>query len=269
MYLYNIFFFFRCTHLLLLPITSFIVVLLPHLDTVSSFSLGITQDVPRVLLPFFRPFATFSHLRSHSLEILTVFNPFAQSNSCSSQPRMPKPLGYAGWPGHWYNKNRDIPCVAKGCDKVFHTVDEFGKRRFHWSSSSPLSPSYHDHHILLAMNSQSRCVWCNYHSVSLKTLLAHEKKEHKTSNMSSIEGYLSLMRSGFTYDDANACKDQAFERMVINIGNLQNYHDALCVSLLSLFLLLIPLAGSSNHCWDSWPSKDVFDIKTNRSNEQC
>ena len=182
---------------------------------------------------------------------------------------MPGPLINAGWPDHWYNDNHDIPCVAKGCDKVFHTANEFGKRRCHWSSSPPLSPSCHDHSILLAMNNQTRCVWCNYRNVnSLSCLLYHERMEHGTRNMSSIEGYLSAMRSDSTHDDANACKDQVFDRMEIDIGNLEKHHDALCVSLISLFLLLIPLAESSTHFWNSLPSKHVFVINTNPSNEQ-
>ena len=258
--------------MLLLPITSFIVILLLHLDTVSSFSLGIIQENPRVL------YSSSNHLQHSRICVPTVLRSKQSSDHLPGQilaqikPRMPE-LGDAGWPAHWYNNDRHIPCLAQRCDKVFHTSEEFKQRRFHWNNDVPLSRSYHDHKILLAMNTQTRCVWCNYQNNSLKDLLYHERKvhegkEHGTSNMSSIEGYLSLMRSNRTHDDANACKVHAFERMVINIGTLQEHHDALCVSLPSLFLLLIALAESSNRFWDSLPSKHVFNINTNPSNKQ-
>lgn len=99
-----------------------------------------------------------------------------------------------GWPDHWYNYEGYIPCPARGCIKVFDNIS-IRRRGRHWYDEEPESPSYNDHGILLAIDRQTDCVYCTYHNDrSLKNLLAHEKNQHGSSDMSTMEGYLRLMR---------------------------------------------------------------------------
>ena len=57
--------------------------------------------------------------------------------------------------------------------------------------------------ILLAIDRQTDCVYCTYRNDrSLRDLLAHEQNQHGSSNMSTMEGYLRLVRQGLDTDEA-------------------------------------------------------------------
>lgn len=129
-----------------------------------------------------------------------------------------------GWPIHWYNAESYIPCPARDCTKIFDSahVRYMGD---HWRDQDPGSPSYNDHGILLAIRRQTDCVYCDYHNdLSLKELLAHEQDVHGSSNMSTIDGYLRLMRRGLDTDEARVCRDQAYKRLIGNIWASEYRH---------------------------------------------
>lgn len=133
-----------------------------------------------------------------------------------------------GWPDHWYNRDGLIPCPARGCTKVFNSGN-IRWRGHHWYDHEPGSPSYSDHAILLAIHRQEACVYCPYRNdASLKDLLAHEQTQHGTNNMSTIPGYLRLMRHGLNThtDEARVCRGEAYKRLKLNIWN-SPYRDRL------------------------------------------
>lgn len=132
-----------------------------------------------------------------------------------------------GWPEHWYNAEGYIPCPARGCNKVFDST-HVRYMGHHWYDQDPGSPSYNDHRILLAIRRQIDCVYCDYHNdLSLKELLAHEREVHGSSNMSTMQGYLYLMRRGLDTDEARVCRDNAYQRLKENIWNSPYRHQIL------------------------------------------
>lgn len=134
---------------------------------------------------------------------------------------MPRPT-IGGWPDHWYTdaSHTHIFCQARGCDKVFNE-DEFVWRDRHYrtESQNPFSTSRSDHDILLAINEQYKCVHCSYHDKDLQNLLAHEETKHGTSKMSTVQGWLYLLRRGVAVNGSRAYEDPVYERLLDNIWN--------------------------------------------------
>lgn len=132
----------------------------------------------------------------------------------------PAPIG--GWPNHWYTNgaHTHIACQARGCDVVFGP-DDFRQRGTHYRIKSHSADviTRSDHSILLAINSQWKCAHCEYHNQNLQTLLAHEQTQHGTSHMSTVQGYLHLMRQGVAVDRAHTCRDSVYKRLMDNIWN--------------------------------------------------
>ena len=170
-------------------------------------------------------------MRSHSIQDRKYVNlsSFSSSSripvsgpSCRKSISRMKQRAIEGWPDHWYNRDGYIPCPARGCTMVFHDGNITGRGHHWYGPSSSTSPIYNDHGILLAINRQQDCVHCGYHndiSYSLTRLLAHEQDVHGCSHMSTIQGYLSLMRHGLITDEARVCSDHAFQSLLYNVWN--------------------------------------------------
>ncbi|CAD6577132.1 MAG: hypothetical protein ASARMPRED_008136 [Alectoria sarmentosa] len=130
---------------------------------------------------------------------------------------MPRERAIEGWPDHWYNQQGYIPCPAHGYTKLFDSGN-IRWRGHHWYDRDPASPSYNDHAILLAIHRQIDCAHCDYHNdLSLKELLAHEQARHGSSHMSTMQGYLCMMRQGLDTDEARVCRGAAYQRLMQNI----------------------------------------------------
>ena len=153
------------------------------------------------------------------------------------------PRAIKRWPEHWYDNEGCVFCPAEGCNKRWENARRLKNRPYHWNDRCPSSPSYYDHKILHAISNQTHCVYCNYSTLhphlDLRDLLAHEQIQHKSTNMSTIPGYLSLVRKGLIPDDTLSCRDEIFQRLVQNIW-LSPYRNRL---LFRAYPFLLPCAA--------------------------
>ena len=106
----------------------------------------------------------------------------------------PPPIG---WLASWYDSNIKIPCPARGCSKVFTSTQSMSRRAAHCESPANLNETNTDHQILLLQDCLETCPYCRWATgtrENIKHLFEHELSPHGTSNMSTIDGFVGLVR---------------------------------------------------------------------------
>lgn len=103
------------------------------------------------------------------------------------------------WPDPWYYDKNSIQCLVDGCDFTTQPnglIKQFGAMRSHCTDTPGV-----EHAIFLNMLGQRKCAICSYRvsagqscSNKLRNLFSHEKAVHGSESMSSICGYIVLVR---------------------------------------------------------------------------
>ena len=120
------------------------------------------------------------------------------------------------WPRHWYNAQGKMLCQARGCDKVFDDDRKGDQRR----NSHVSGTGSAEHQILLRMERQIGCAYCNYRVIhrERRQLFKHEEMAHGTCRMSTLRGFIKLARRGRIVGDLGVqAAPPIFDRLVKNL----------------------------------------------------
>ena len=122
------------------------------------------------------------------------------------------------WPQHFYNAEGKIPCQARGCDRVFNDDRKGDQQRI----SHVTGTRNAEHRIIVCMDRQIGCVYCEYRVVfrERRQLFHHEETAHGTRSMSTLTSFINLARRGDIIGDLGTLAAQPiFERMLRNLYN--------------------------------------------------
>ncbi|MCJ1454153.1 hypothetical protein MMC28_004503 [Mycoblastus sanguinarius] len=130
-----------------------------------------------------------------------------------------------GWPDHWYDTDGKPICIAKDCPRVFSTLKAMKERKSHYQQLSGDPRTKVDHDILIHINRQITCPYCEFREKrQIKALFDHETSLHGTTNMSSIEGFATLVRLGLQTEEVlDHAKESIFYRMMIIVERSQEF----------------------------------------------
>lgn len=128
----------------------------------------------------------------------------------------PGAKGMNGYPSHWYDDEGKIPCPARDCGMLFtrNTIHRLG---LHWinEDDAPITLQIKaEHSILHSMILQRKCPYCDFATPDHRKLFHHEETEHGSSNLSRLNGVVSLARQGNYYKKVHPI---IFQRLVRNI----------------------------------------------------
>ena len=120
------------------------------------------------------------------------------------------------WPRHFYNAEGQIPCQARGCDRVFNDDRKGDQQRI----SHVTGTRNAEHQIIVCMDRQIGCVYCEYRVQfrERRQLFNHEETAHGTRNMSTLTSFITLARRGDIVGDlGRLAAKPIFDRMISNL----------------------------------------------------
>ncbi|KAK0510404.1 hypothetical protein JMJ35_006836 [Cladonia borealis] len=130
--------------------------------------------------------------------------------------KRPRTTWRNSWPNHWYNAEGKIPCQARGCGKVFDDDRNGDQKRV----SHVTGTRNAEHKIILCMDRQIGCVYCDYRvkNRERRQLFNHEELAHRTCSMSTLTSFINLARRGCIIGDLGTrAAEPIFARMLRNL----------------------------------------------------
>ncbi|MCJ1454152.1 hypothetical protein MMC28_004502 [Mycoblastus sanguinarius] len=121
-----------------------------------------------------------------------------------------------GWPPNWYDDSQNLICISEHCDFIYKSSEVFYKRNNHLREDKPAGGmrAMIDHTILFWMCKETDCPSpsCDFHNTKhVKELFLHEVTSHGSQDLSTIEGFVKLVRRGHAVD--TEAKVAIFDRL--------------------------------------------------------